>query len=201
MIESTVPRQRQRFAGALPFLTLAVLAALVTLVIWGAWKAIASLESATAVAVVTTSATILLSVGSLIYSRRAEQQRTIEQQLREKKTPIYDEFIQWWLETLFHELLRKPARSEQEVGTWKTSFNQKIIPWAPDAFLKEYNRFMGMAGDDTDPIEIAFAFERLLYVLRQDLGHKNEGLGQGDLLRLFINDVDEHLPDQAADTS
>jgi hypothetical protein len=41
--------------------------------------------------------------------------------------------------------------------------------------------------------EVMLAFERLLYSIRRDLGHANKGLGRGDLLRTFINDVDEFL--------
>jgi hypothetical protein len=38
-----------------------------------------------------------------------------------------------------------------------------------------------------------FAYEDLLLVTRADLGVSNDGLEQGDLLRIFINDLDEHL--------
>jgi hypothetical protein len=30
--------------------------------------------------------------------------------------------------------------------------------------------------------------------MRADLGRENKGLGPGDLLRVFMNDVDEFLP-------
>lgn len=35
--------------------------------------------------------------------------------------------------------------------------------------------------------------ENLLLAIRKDMGHKNKGLQQGDILSLFINDVDETL--------
>jgi hypothetical protein len=41
---------------------------------------------------------------------------------------------------------------------------------------------------------VLFAFEQMLFEIRRDLGHENNGLGAGDLLRLFINDVDDYLP-------
>ena len=38
-----------------------------------------------------------------------------------------------------------------------------------------------------------FAVERLLLAIRKDVGHKNRNLKQGDLLSIFINDIDSFL--------
>ena len=35
-------------------------------------------------------------------------------------------------------------------------------------------------------------FERFIYAMRADLGHDDKELAPGDLLRVFINDLDEH---------
>jgi hypothetical protein len=43
-----------------------------------------------------------------------------------------------------------------------------------------------------------FAFEQLLYAIRLDLGNDDEHLGRGDLLRVFVTDIDDYLvPDSA----
>jgi len=33
----------------------------------------------------------------------------------------------------------------------------------------------------------------LILAIRRDLGHKNSGLKRGDILALFVNDIDKHL--------
>ena len=38
-----------------------------------------------------------------------------------------------------------------------------------------------------------FQTEKIFYAIRHDLGHKNKNLERGDILRLFINDIDEVL--------
>ena len=42
-----------------------------------------------------------------------------------------------------------------------------------------------------------FAYEDLLYAVRRDLGHGNRGLKRGDILALFVNDIEEHLKKNA----
>ena len=44
-----------------------------------------------------------------------------------------------------------------------------------------------------DSTQMMFAFEDLLFAIRKDLGHSNAGLGRGDLLRGFVNDIDKYL--------
>jgi hypothetical protein len=41
--------------------------------------------------------------------------------------------------------------------------------------------------------ESLFMFEQVLLVIRRDLGHANKDLARGDLLALWINDIDEVL--------
>ena len=46
------------------------------------------------------------------------------------------------------------------------------------------------------PAMTLIAIERILYAIRADMGHKNKGLRQGDLLAIFINDVNSYLGEQ-----
>ncbi len=57
--------------------------------------AVIVLENDIAVAIVTTGATVFVSVFSAVWARRSEKAQAIEQQIREKKTPIYEE-IHWY---------------------------------------------------------------------------------------------------------
>jgi hypothetical protein len=38
-----------------------------------------------------------------------------------------------------------------------------------------------------------FEFEQILFALRRDLGYSNKGLQKGDLLHLFLNEVEHDL--------
>ena len=76
-----------------------------------------------------------------------------------------------------------------------SQFNPKLILWGSDDLLAAYNRFRATgidAPDEGSPVML-LAFERLLYAIRRDLGHPNKNLGPGDLLRVFVNDVDDYI--------
>jgi len=65
-----------------------------------AWRVLTALDSAAAAAVITASATVLISVVSLLVSRNWEQRRAIEEAHREHKRAIYEDFMQFWFSTL-----------------------------------------------------------------------------------------------------
>jgi hypothetical protein len=44
-----------------------------------------------------------------------------------------------------------------------------------------------------ESLQALLTFEKLLYAIRADVGHKNKGLVEGDLLSLFVNDIDKYL--------
>ena len=74
-------------------------------------------------------------------------------------------------------------------------FMQKLLLWGSDDVVREFVAFQkeAMAQADTEEgVRLAslLALERLMLAMRRDLGHKNKGLNEGDLLRTFINDWD-----------
>lgn len=51
-----------------------------------------------------------------------------------------------------------------------------------------------MGQDGSKPnVSTLFLFEDVLFSLRGDIGHSNKGLSQGDLLALFVNDIDKYV--------
>src|SRR5690242_3246225 len=60
------------------------------------WKALAVLSPQVVTAVLATSGTVLVSVASLILSKRWEHKRDIEQEHRKQKLPIYEDFMAFW---------------------------------------------------------------------------------------------------------
>jgi hypothetical protein len=48
------------------------------------------------------------------------------------------------------------------------------------------------AADDKD-LRPLLIWEQVLFAIRADLGHNNTGLHRRDLLRLYVNDMDESL--------
>ena len=61
----------------------------------------------------------------------------------------------------------------------------QMVAWASEAVLREYAAHAAPLGSEDEEGSI-FDFERVLFAIRKDLGHSNEGLQRGDLMRLFL---------------
>jgi len=71
----------------------------------------------------------------------------------------------------------------------------KLVTWASDDVIRAWTKFRKFAiRNSGENIELMFLFEEILKAVRQDLGHKSNNLEKGDLLGLFINDIDDFLP-------
>jgi len=170
--------------------------------IYGAAVALDHLRTGVAAGVLTASATVLISVITLVASQRADRRKLIEQSVRERKVPLYDELIGFWMATLF----MADQLSEDEMAARWQKFNGEslhtLILWMSEPVIGAYNRMreVGLrnveSGNTEGSPEAVFAFEDLLIAVRKDLGHSNAGIERGDLLRLWINDVDESLINQ-----
>lgn len=190
MPEPTTRRELVRGFAAL-LLVLGLLAAAV----YGAVVALDHLRSGVAAGVITASATILISVITLTASQRADRRRAIEQSVRERKLPLYDELIRFWMDmSLSADELTENEMAER----WRKFHHERLhtlLLWMSEPVLAAYNRLRGLvqAGQTEGSLDLIFAFEDLLLAVRKDLGHSNEGIERGDLLRLWINDVDDAL--------
>jgi len=156
------------------------------------WLGFSLLQKDVAAAIVAASGTVLISVLSLIISKRWERMKEIQQEHRRKKIPIYEEFIQFWFKVLFSQQAGSQQVSEKEITKFLSDFTQKLILWGSDEVLRDFSNFrvrFANINPDKPPIDIMFEFEKLLYDIREDTGHKNRNLKRGDILALFINDI------------
>jgi hypothetical protein len=127
-------------------------------------------------------------------TRYLERKKIIEQQIREQKLPIYEEFIDMVFQ-VFQSSKNGQAMSEEDLKKFFWNFNKKAILWLSDTTLKSYiiwknsiqtNSSTSQTKEDT--YETLVAFEKLVLSFRKDIGHENSNLKTGDLLSMFIND-------------
>ena len=181
---------------ALAFVSFIISLAVLGFTAWLIWKAFASLSSQVAATVIVGIITASASVFAVIKSKRAEHRRDIEQELRKQKAPIYEEFSSFLFKILMTAKTGKEV-SEEEMLQFIVDFNRRLIVWGADSVVKEWSNFKRMhEGTNYPPVMNLIAIERILYAIRTDMGHKNKGMGQGDLLSIFINDVHTHLKGQ-----
>jgi hypothetical protein len=84
---------------------------------------------------------------------------------------------------------------EDDLAIFFQEFTQKIIIWGDEDVIRKWLAFRLHSINhkpDSDN-HIFFVYEDLLLAIRRDIGQSNFKLKKGDMLKLFINDLDEHL--------
>lgn len=162
-------------------------------------------------AIIAAAGTVMVSVLSAVFARLFEKNKEltikhqeIEHEIREKHIPTYQELVQF-LFKIFQSSKTGTKLSEEEITAFFTDFTQKILVWGSDRFTRDFSAFreaivlytqQQQSGKATnaDLAKAMLALEVLLYSIRADCGHANKGLGKGDLLTFFINDIRDYIP-------
>ncbi|MDX8044763.1 hypothetical protein SH601_02085 [Gracilibacillus sp. S3-1-1] len=161
------------------------------LVVW----VVSTIQPQVAATILTGAFTILLTSASILVSRSYESKSKIKEENRLKKIPIYNRFLEFMLGVLASE----GDVSTKEVQGFSKEFNHNLLIWGSKDVVKKYGlwrtRLVRNANqpEETkeDPIEGLYEFEQLIIEIRKDLGHKDKNVERGDLLRVFLNDLDD----------
>ncbi len=182
----------RRIVQALP--GLAVLA----LIVWGLYAAtkwlvgaITTAESSVAAAFIAAAIAVVGSVISLAVGKAYETRAAIRNELRQKKTPVYEDIVHTLLyDVMFAKMLGREPPSQPQLMEFFARITEKLTIWGSDDVLHVYGEFKANAATVNDPKQSIFMFEDLLLAIRKDLGHRNKGVGRKAILRLFVTDID-----------
>jgi hypothetical protein len=178
--------------GALALLGL-LLAALIFGVGQVVHKAFNGVNPTVAAASVTAMATIIGAIITLLVGRYFERRKTIEDDIRSKMIPLYSALVKGFL-AVFNAGQDGQAQTAQEFFEEVTP---DLLTWASDDVLLEWSRFKRSIGKVPDD-EVPFLFEKLLVAIRRDYGHSGKNVTEGDILGLFITDIDEAIANRTA---
>lgn len=160
------------------------------------WRLLTSAQAPLAAAVVAGSATILVSMLSVVVGKYLESRAKIREEHRQKKVPVYEELIQFLFRALFAQKLGREPLSDKEVIEFFSEFTPKLVIWgATEVVLAfgDFREFTLQLAESEQPVEVTFIYERVLLEIRKDLGHNIAALKKGDLLRLFITDIRKYI--------
>lgn len=154
-----------------------------------------SLESEISITIIGAVSTFTVSIITITVGKYYEKKRQIEQEIREKKIPVYEEFLDFLFKMFIKAKENNMDDIEEEMIDFFYKFNQKIIIWGSDDVIKLWSEYRIKAVNQKNlkPEETMFHIEKILLAIRKDTGHKNKNLVKGDILGLFINDIQSHL--------
>jgi hypothetical protein len=152
-----------------------------------------SLQSDIAVAIVAAGIAGVVSVVSLAVSKAYETRTAVLQDLRAKKTPLYEGIVGTMFNVVFAGKVKRQEMTPEDIEKWFAETTEKLSIWGSDDLIIAFGRFKKGISEMTDPIHGLVVFEDLLLAIRKDLGHSGRKLKRGEILRLFVTDIDQHL--------
>ena len=169
---------------------------------WWLWKQVVAQSAQVATAIIAGAFSLVATITALVITKIWERRKEIELELRKKKTPVYDEFVDF-LSTMFTGSPHIDKPDEAAQAAFFLGFTKNSIIWSSDKVLKEYSTFRrqmvaAAKQPESDPYTGLIAYENMLKAIRVDMGHKNKGLKEGDLLAFYVNDIDQVLQERAA---
>ncbi|MFB7947223.1 hypothetical protein ACFC6L_20155 [Kitasatospora phosalacinea] len=145
-------------------------------------------------AVVTAMSTVIIAVATLTIGRYIEKRKAIETEIRTSKIPVYSRLV---TELLAFLHTQPGPQREAAAEVLFRQLTPDLITWSSDEVLAEWSRFKRTVAN-LPPEDAVFALEKVLMAIRRDYGHKGSKLEDGDLLGLFINDIDTYIANRRA---
>ena len=145
----------------------------------------------------------LLAFVSTIVGRFLENRYTIKNQIRKERQDVYINFLDWIINDLFYGEINKNKNIVSDLRK-----QQKLMTiYASDNVLKAWSEFKftvmnsilnkkGLSKEEKTSFYIkneAPYAEKLILAIRKELGYKNKNIKQYDILKLYINDINEYL--------
>lgn len=135
---------------------------------------------------------VVVALISFFASKSLETKRAIEQAMRPKKLELYTEFNEFFMKIFANEKIAKKP-SEKEMTRFFAQKTPELMTFASNSVIEKWGKLrIGLDGAATNE-EKMFLVEDLFSEIRADLGHGKRGFHKGDILRLFINDIDSYL--------
>ncbi len=147
-------------------------------------------------ALITGTVSIIGVIISSIISKIIEYRQNIKRYLYSKKEEPYVEFIE-----MVYKIQEKTKAGdeypEEEMLEDVFSFSKKLTLWGSNKVIRKWLVFRSKSVEGKiNPTKTLFLLEDIVFEIRKDMGQSKRGLKQGDILRFFVNDVSEHLPNK-----
>lgn len=147
-------------------------------------------------ALITGTVSIIGVIISSIISKIIEYRQNIKRYLYSKKEEPYAEFIE-----MVYKIQEKTKAGdeypEEEMLEDVFSFSKKLTLWGSNKVIRKWLVFRSKSVEGKiNPTKTLFLLEDIVFEIRKDMGQSKRGLKQDDILRFFVNDVSEHLPNK-----
>lgn len=150
---------------------------------------ISKLQSAVAGSIITATIAAIAAFLVNVYVKHRESKEKLAQEIRTKKVPLYEEFINVIFASLESTMLGGPPLSEDELKQKLIAIMPRLITWGSEDLINQWNRIRSHDWSDTsNPATILGPWNDFLLVIRKDLGHSSSKLENFALMKLYVKD-------------
>lgn len=191
------PKDLIKSLVALIAIALIIVGAIVLLVrlaassVANAFAAFSSLDAAIVVALITGCVSIICVVAGAIANNRMTYVQKREEYLRSRREDAYRRLI-----SIFTKVQRQSKTgetyTESEMLHDMYAFHEELMLWGSSKAIKKWSSWRIAAAESLSPKELLLSQEKIIFQLRKDMGQRGR-LREGDILKLYINDVDESI--------
>lgn len=157
-----------------------------------AFDSLSSMDAAIVIVLITGCVSILTVVSGAILNNYLSYRQRRNEYLRSHRQGAYEKLID-----VVYKMMSRSKKgeeySESEMLDDMNDFNKGLTLWGSSKAIRLWDTWrLSSVGKTPKPEDLLLAMERVLIQLRRDMG-QGRGIKQGDLLKLFINDVDEKI--------
>ncbi len=159
-------------------------------------------------AIVASALTLFAGLLTQTWLSDRQHQRDIQMKLREQKTNAYQGFVSLWMNMLLFQgtnssgqiTVNTPEGDPSKIRQEVMEASKPMMLWASNEVVKAYAEFKNSTSEalpsDQDEqfrrsIRTLLLFEKLIYRMREDVGHDASGSVEYRLLSFFVNDIQE----------
>ena len=149
--------------------------------------------------------TALAAIITVLIAKKKEKEADFQRAQYQDKLSTYLSFVENVIAKFFLSPISK-FKSEKEKKQYEEEklatqirgiqdFTKNAILWGDGSVIHETSRWLEILRNQNPPDVIAAMkqIEPVLKAIREDLGHSNKKIEEGDILRLFIVDYDETI--------
>ena len=155
--------------------------------------------------IVSAALTALAAIVTVLIAKKKEKEADFWRAQYSAKLEIYQNFVNNLIAKLFlqNQITFKNNSEKKKYEEQKSKdqiaaiqdFISKVVLWGDGNVIHETSRWLKILRNTDKPDVIAAMkqIEPVLKTIREDLGHSNKKIEEGDILRLFLVDYDETL--------
>jgi hypothetical protein len=145
------------------------------------WSLFSTVDPKLALGIIAATATVIVSLVSVLISKHLVRKAQILDHLCEKKLPTYEKIIHFILGLNVAKKLGKKQPTDKEMMEFMDEVTQELVICGTDEMIDAFYKFRMKSidsgqGGEQNPNEILYTVTNLLLAIRKDLGHSPKNM-------------------------